>query len=252
MQRESVLSKVRKLYAHAESAAKLGNQAEAEAFAGKAQELLLEHKLSMSEVEMQRQDEDDPMGRIVVEGDQVGVGKSTYRVHWQQQLASIVARAHFCRIIVYPGSNKIAFVGRNSDRELAIYVYGLLVRTSKDVAETEHKLFAAQCKRAGTPERAQGFKDSWRIGFYTAIKERYAAERAKAQAAHSNCTALVVVNDKAVERYMATMKLSKGTPIGSRQINQNGVNAGYKYGQGVNIRSNGIGTTARGGLRQIG
>ena len=48
---ENVIDKLRKIMAHAASAREIGNLAEAEAFAAKAQELLLRHKLDMTEVE---------------------------------------------------------------------------------------------------------------------------------------------------------------------------------------------------------
>ena len=45
---EKVIDKIRKLNAMAEGAEKIGNRTEAEAFATKVQEMLLNHKLTMS------------------------------------------------------------------------------------------------------------------------------------------------------------------------------------------------------------
>lgn len=46
--REKILEKLRKLQAHADSAAEIGNEAEAEAFAAKVQELLTAYKISFA------------------------------------------------------------------------------------------------------------------------------------------------------------------------------------------------------------
>ena len=67
MTRDKMIDRIQKLLAHADSAKKLGNEEEAQAFAAKVNELLLKHKLSMSSVEVAAQDADDAMGLLLGE-----------------------------------------------------------------------------------------------------------------------------------------------------------------------------------------
>ena len=74
--------------AHRDSAHKIESFEEAEVFAGKINELLLKHKLTMSEVEMRGQDADDPFGDTRYQPEDHGVKYVRRRVWWQERLAS--------------------------------------------------------------------------------------------------------------------------------------------------------------------
>ena len=112
---EKVIDKIRKLNAMAEGAGKIGNRAEAEAFATKVQEMLLTHKLTMSDVENFQQDLDDSFGTEITK-DEITKKK---RMWWSEQLAKVVAESHFCKIMVHMNNDNITFVGRNSDRKIS-------------------------------------------------------------------------------------------------------------------------------------
>ena len=119
MSKQSVMDKLAKLQSHADSAKAIGNEAEAEAFAAKVAELLVTHKLSMTEVEFAAQAEDDPVDGAYVDYAKYAPDQSgRTRVWWQETLIDVVARAHFCRIMVVPGSSRIFLVGRGSDRQV--------------------------------------------------------------------------------------------------------------------------------------
>jgi hypothetical protein len=58
---------LQKLIAHEQSARAIGNTAEAEAFAMKIADLMFRHNLSMSDVEIKQQEQDEPIDREIVE-----------------------------------------------------------------------------------------------------------------------------------------------------------------------------------------
>ena len=124
--REKILEKLQKIKAHAESAEKIGSQAEAEAFAAMFQQLLLKHKISATEVEVEQLERDEPVDKFQVDWQDIRV-RST-RIAWIERLAGIVARAYFCRILVHPRSSNITIVGRKSDAAIAEYMLVTLVR----------------------------------------------------------------------------------------------------------------------------
>lgn len=94
--RDKIIEKLAKLRAHAESADKIGSTQEAEAFAAMLQKLLNKHKLEMTDIEFQQEEQDEPVEQHPVNWQDVKV-RST-RVAWIEQLAIIITRAHFCRM----------------------------------------------------------------------------------------------------------------------------------------------------------
>lgn len=92
---DKVIDKVQKLHAHAESAKKIGNEAEAQAFAAKVQELLTQYKLSMSDVEFARRDDEDPIDQAEVNLTKHGFRTKQVRIEWQEMLAAVIGRSSF-------------------------------------------------------------------------------------------------------------------------------------------------------------
>jgi hypothetical protein len=61
VEKEKILDKLGKIKAHMESAKEIGNEQEAEAFAGMLQQLLLKHKLEMTDIDYNREMQDEPI-----------------------------------------------------------------------------------------------------------------------------------------------------------------------------------------------
>jgi hypothetical protein len=113
-----ITEKIRKLIEHEKSARSIGNRAEAEAFVMKIQDLLLQHKLTMSDVELHA----DPMGHEGARSD-----KQRRRAEqWSEILGNAAARACFCEAIGCTGTNGLVFIGRASDRQVAISIWRFL------------------------------------------------------------------------------------------------------------------------------
>lgn len=178
MTQEKLMVRIAKLVAKERGTRELGNEAEAQAFAAKVQELLTRHKLTMTEVELAAQTDDDPMGTTVADGG--GLRGRARRVGWQEGLAGVVARAHFCQILVYPGSSRVAFVGRESDREVAVYMWETLSAFANRASRADCRRFRRECKAEdGDALRARGYKAAWRGAFVAGLGTRYREERAR-------------------------------------------------------------------------
>lgn len=190
----NVIEKIQKLIAHSKSAATIGNQAEAEAFAAKASRLLVEHKLSMSDVERDEEERDDPFGYEDVLN---GYGCVP---QWRMVLAGAIARSMFCSVLYRPGKNLIIFVGRGKDRRAAIDMYQYLAFTAKKLAKEELK----KAKKEGRYNPA--IKDihwvqSYTLGFSVGIKERLLADF-RVLEARPEGNALVLRSQVALRNYM--------------------------------------------------
>jgi len=257
----SILETLHKLKAKADSLLEVGNQEEAELFAAKVQELLLRYKLTMSDVETAAQDRDDPIEKEV----QPPVTKGAK--WWALDLAKVVSEAHFClRFDNRSQPGAISFVGRKSDREVAIYMFIYLVRAMQQLEKEARKLLEKEKNariaavyeaittgkeppKFDTLLEVTEFTDAFYRGFTTAIKERYEAQKVKLTETYGG-TALVVAN-KAVSTWVQNnMRFSySGKLYGGGLSNQMGQSAGRQAGQSVELGRRGV--SNKGGQRQI-
>jgi hypothetical protein len=214
MTTEKLLEKLRKIRTHAESAAKIGSQAEAEAFAAMFQKLLLDHKIHASEVEVETQEREEPVGRRDVEWSDHGLPYGARRIAWIEELAHVVSRAYFCRFLVVTGSSRIILVGRRTDTEVAEYMLVTLVRAAERLVRKEYQLF----RKANPHSETRGFQVSFMAAFVRRLAQRYSEQRRSAEA--SSSTALVRVNraESAVTKWVEDNCRKKASGIGQRTM----------------------------------
>jgi len=230
-ERETILSRLRKMIAHEESARTIGSVKEAEAFAEKITELLATHKLSMSEVEFFEHVEAEPVGRETFRPDDHGLKRSGKRIWWQEELADIVAKANQCRILVRPGSNIVTFVGRTTDRQVTAYQYAMLVRAVSEESDRAYK------KAYWKAETGHRFKASFIEGALGGIRDRlYTAQRSARTGATTEALVRVDTTKGAVDAFIhKTTSGSVGGMGGQGGGSSSGYEAGRSFGQGVNL-----------------
>jgi hypothetical protein len=248
-----LLDKLAKIKAHEESARAIGSEAEAQAFADKLQSMLLEHKLSMSDVEAVKLNAEEPVVDRMIDYDGLGVDRSELKrsfIEWQGRLAKIIAEANFCKIIVVSGTNMFTLVGRESDIKVAEYLIVTMIRAADRISKKEYERFFYECRDRGRVEEARGFRASFLRSFIFRLFERF-NERMTNQNPH----ALVRINSekKAVEDHMSKIpglgrQLIKGS---SGKDNVAGLVRGREAADELKLDSNAIeGRTAeRGQLR---
>jgi hypothetical protein len=151
---------------------------EAMAAAAAVQRELTKHNLSLSEVQLFEVQLEEPVEEQWLAGDDYGFTRSRRRVAWIENLATFVARAHFCKIIVSTGSNRIAFVGRRSNREVCVKSFAYLVNVAKELADIDteeyKQTFVAQYNWEKIDVRS--FRNSFFAGFVSAIEMRFLKE----------------------------------------------------------------------------
>lgn len=148
------------------------------------QQLLVKHKLEMSDIEAVELNRDEPVEKEYLEGSEYGF-RMQKRVAWAENLAGIVARAHFCRIMVVTGSNTIVFVGRKSDRDVAKRIFIYLAAAARQLVEDEARNYSRTFTQKFDWEKpdVRGFKNSFFTGFANKIEERYQMQRNELEAA---------------------------------------------------------------------
>ncbi len=226
---ETALDRIKKLLAHSESARGLGSVAEAEAFAAKAADIALQHKLSLDAIEFADEAAADPIDKELVNTAELKGDKRTRnRSAWQQELLAVLARNNSCRIVVMTGSKTCYLIGSGADREIVKYLYAVLAREGE-------RLSRGWSKR------------DFLLGFVRGVSEKLYAQR-KSTLAEAGSTALVRVeqHDKAVERWMyESLNLRASAGLGNARDGAS-YGAGKRAGLNANTNSGlGGGTTDR-------
>jgi hypothetical protein len=174
-----VVELLQKLISHERSARSIGSIAEAETFATKIQTLLIEHKLSMSEVEYEAQAKDDPINSERVKPEQVGMKDGTY-VHWLALLCTAVAKSLFCQAIYFHGwPRTMIIIGRDSDRQAAVQMYCHLSKVAVALCEQEFEQYKQSDEYQRSAEiflplsaTSRVWKKSFLLRFANAISHR--------------------------------------------------------------------------------
>jgi len=243
MTKERLLDKLAKIKAHAESAEKIGNEEEAHAFATMLQRMLHQNKLEMTDIKFEELDTDEPISEHRIDYlSYPDIELKSARCQWMEQLASIIARAHFCRILVHRGSSRITLVGRQSDAAVAEYMFVTLIRATKRLATKAHgKFYREVLKRDGHTRAASGYKASYIKAFINRLAQRYEEEQNRTVESSSMALVRVRKSDKAVSDYMDELNCREAAAL-SRNLNFNndGAQAGRAAADNINLKLNGI------------
>lgn len=269
MTADKIKDKLGKLKAMAEGAEAIGNEAEAQAFAEMFQRLLLKHKLDMSDLDFSNMEKEEPVDRHFIDyKNYPEFEKKKTRVQWQEWLSQIVAKAHFCDILVWNRTNRICIVGRKSDAVVAEYMIITMVRAADKIATKAYADFSVACVnecarcgksksshyRQGTTLRCvrdrweefvpnwakcRGYKQSFLEGFIQRIQKRYE------EALHiDESTALVRINkaQKAVLQWMEDNMKDKNASVLSRQLkfNRHGRDHGRDAADKINLHGKAV------------
>jgi hypothetical protein len=258
--RQKLLDRIRKIWAKAESLKAMGPEYEQEAltFAAQAQKMLAKYKLSLSDLEMAQLEKDEP---IVGEWHD---GKGKRAQVWVEQLAVVVARAHFCRALFSTrGYDQIFLVGRTTDRAVAAFMILTLRRVAEEMSDKAARSFRKNLRKqqGATDYDNRNYRAAWLRGFVERIAERYRDEERKMEVEQQQIrgTSLVLVQKNALAQIdsfiQSSVKTSnRGRGPSERRSGHESSSAGQRDGRNaannVNIRGTGLGSSkpSRGSL----
>ena len=211
----SILNKVRKLLSLSHSS----NQHEAALAASRAQTLMLEHKLSMFEVENQDA-APSPVSEAFITQKQ---GVWTYML-WKGALIHGIAKLNGCTSIKYAG-NRMQLIGRSSDRELVEYLSCYLIHEIERLAFDD---FALQ-GYFGNKKRWT-WVQNFGLGAVSMILRRMKDDIEAMKQSDARVTAIAVREDKAVAQFMWAnhphVKTAKPSVMADESARNNGIAAG--------------------------
>lgn len=257
MTEEKIIDKLNKIKRMADSAKKIGNEEEAQAFATMLQRLLAKHKLDMTDIQYDEHIKEEPVGEYecgggpmrthdgrVVYKDFPDVEITSKRTEWVESLAGVIAAAHSCAIMVASHTSRVWFVGHKSNCQIVEYLFVTMQRAAESISHKEYKKFRAQCRAEDNGGgaylyRTHGFKASFLTAFIMRLAARFEEEKKKIvdefNATHAgSSTALVRVNKEAlaVRQYLDKRAEEKKTkPAASLRGQREGNSEGYARGR---------------------
>lgn len=175
-----VIEKVKAVIRQAEGEREVGNFAAADNILAMAQDMLRRHKLDMTALDLETEDVQNPIGESMYDPHEHGLPKTNMLLEWQHFLAAAVAEAHFCTVLGWSNTNIMLFIGREGDREIAVYLYVFLVRTAVRFGEQEWRQHhAAEMWWMGRDDlmyemRREEYLNSFYFGFAQQVQARYA------------------------------------------------------------------------------
>lgn len=226
-----VISLLKKLIASEESERKIGNREAAEAFAGKAQELLFKNKLEMSDLELAEEEAAEPIADEIMSAAELLNLSSSRSENWAGVLINGICKPNFCKVI-RSRPNVFTVVGRKSDRTA---VMTLFVYLSKACIEMAPREAAAACGPYGYQ---RSFVSSFKLGFASAICERLRVKLAELKSATQE-QGLIRIDqmERAVSQKYHELFPHTRTGGAVRARNYSGYSVGRAYGQSVGINS---------------
>lgn len=244
--KSKIMDRLAKLMRHRESAAELGSTEEAAAFGAEIQRLLAKHKLSAAEVELE--DAKPEINKTLYKPADWDNRTMRQRSGWQCDLADGIASAYYCAVLNMRNTNKLYFVGEQTDRECAVYVYAKVVRACERLAQAAYY----RARRAGADTK--GFLSAFYREFAhaVAIKARKERNKSRRQAEADGRDAALVKFDAtqaALDEYLKQFKA--GPALGSQADNERGAAAGRKAAEQVDVRADGINADPAPKARQL-
>jgi hypothetical protein len=218
-ERERLIDRIRKAQA---LAADQAGTPEGETAARIARELMTAHAIVEAELGVAR----DTMEERVFD-----VG---HKATWLRRLATHVAEHCECFSTYTPGTSRVQLHGRQSDVEVAIYLYETIRTQVESALERQLQDIAARAHRQGytlNSGRCRSYRDRFRHSATTAVAQRLVEMRRQQQATDPAGTALMSLRGSEAERWAKEHRHVKA----SRTHVPDGVLAGYEAGQAVQI-----------------
>ena len=230
-QMDAIMSKIKKLKAHYESAMKIGSENEAAVAAAFINKLLLQYNLTMEEVDLNERPE-DPINHEIISGfEYKSIGGE-----WENRLTNVLCKHNLCRAYVYGSSYKrLLIVGKHENMELVKWLLAMLKERYVAFSKIAYKKYKESADYCYTRYSRDRFQRSYLLGCAEGLDEKLTAEREREKkedtvfAAQVN--ALVVQSDSALKAYVAEQFGKTGHRAGGHSDAYSARQAGREEGR---------------------
>ena len=228
MDKENVISKIRKILKLQYGAEKIGNAGEAYQAAKMVRKLLLEYNLSLSDIEKEEHQE----STRIVESDPLSY-TDQYGVTWKQNLLSIICRYNLCTLVVCRATKKMNIVGTEANMIIVKEFYEYLLQVFRRLSM--ERLNEAQNEYLGTglfmtEPKKNDYLRSYLEGVSRGLQENYDSRQPTSQE-----TGLVLCHKQLIENYMKEKSIGKARRHSTAKVRMDGYDAGFDDGRNVNL-----------------
>lgn len=210
-QMEKIIEKIKKVL---ELSKNNPSMQEAQAAALKAQKMMAEYHISLSEIEAVEDVEN-------ISEKQVDVGNGN---KWKYFLAGIIAKNFRCKHFYY-GKSTVVFYGYEEDATIAAMTFEFLFKNGCKAANNYYQNRRNEALRNNCCFNGNGIKNSFLVGYLQGIKESL----------ENQCTALMLVTPQQVEEKY------RNRISGFKKMQNNGLTV-RRNDEGLKARENGIRT----------
>lgn len=246
----NVVSKIKKLLALGERA---GTEDEAKVAMQKAHELLAKHNLAMGDVTF------DEVLEETVETDE-STPTELRNTLYKDEIYAGVAELYFCHLFyrkrIINGQTKrwLCITGKPSNIAITKYLAAYICRTGENLAKEVAKTEAQNLANDGVILNIRAYKNSFKIGFATRIRQRATVQ---IRAARNNemrddtGTALILApvyarENKLVQAHLGTLKLNLKTSSRAVYVkSESGYQAGQNAANSVNFDNSAVSSKAQ-------
>jgi hypothetical protein len=122
---------------------------------------LLRHKASEMGLTKEERDELNPIVAGLIHAKDLGTRQRRQRIGWMDALMDRVAASTFCETMPLSGTLSTWLIGRESDRQVALYLLSGLVPTAEKLSQDAYLKEYHTRRKAGKVAEARGSKDVW-------------------------------------------------------------------------------------------
>ena len=226
MQREQLIQRIKKLLKHAESARKLGSIEEAEAFAFKANQLLIEHNIAQMEVE---ETEESDKFRNMGWSETISYKDNQAGSAWRIFLLRSIVKYNFCNFTYKQGLKTFQIYGKMENVEVVVWLYNFLSTGLLSLAQHQHTLLSKEQKKA---YNRYAFLKDFLLGASQGIDYQFQKQREEQET--NKMTSLIIYNNKALQEYIkhSDPEIKTGNPVKKQRVGEaftKGLSAGKEY-----------------------
>lgn len=218
---DKITEKIQKLLNKSESAREIGNLEEAEAFAQKVNELLIQYNLTVHDLKG-----NEPKDNIDTNYIDLEFGKT--EGDWVIKLYNCIAKFNLCRVISIKGTSKIMLIGDPYNQEIVVYTCVHLKHTIKSLRAKRYKEYFG-------PEKKNTYYRAYSQGAVNGIWDKLQAQKYEMERQNNNITALVVTNDALLDTKVKEIFGETKSAKSRKLSGADGGSQGYVDGRNMNI-----------------
>jgi Protein of unknown function (DUF2786) len=228
---DQIIDRIKKLLKHADSAKSIGSLKEAETFAQKANELLLEYNLTMHQIAMSANEDEDEFAKWVY-GEYISYQDKHLGDRWMFNLVRVLCKHNLCNVVFNKEVKKFKVYGLIQNVDTVIWLYNFLSTALFNIGQ--EKFYAFNKKEKKLFNRYQYLRN-FCLGAVKGIDDKLAEQIAGNKHAEQ-IFGLIKYNAEALERFLKKVEPNslkfkpKSISVVSSVYAQ-----GYEVGRNINI-----------------